>query len=120
MFVFSPKIYDFLKRLVQVILPALSSAYFALANIWEWGGAEKVCGTIAVITTALGLCLGISSKTYNALNAGTDGTFGMHEDDDGALKFKLTLDADPEDLVGKDEIKFKLDKRPLKAVSDAE
>ena len=59
------KIYDILKFVAQVILPAIGTLYFALAGIWGFPYAEQVVGTIAAIDTFLGVCLGISTSKYN-------------------------------------------------------
>lgn len=59
------KVYDWLKWIVQLVLPALGTAYFALAGIWGFPFGEQVVGTITVITTFLGAILGISKLTYN-------------------------------------------------------
>lgn len=59
------KVYDILKFLAQVILPAIGTLYFALAGIWGFPYAEQVVGTIAAIDTFLGVCLGISTSKYN-------------------------------------------------------
>lgn len=59
-----PKLYDQLKKLAQVGLPALGALYFALGMIWGFPATEQVLGTIAAIDTFLGAVLGISSKAY--------------------------------------------------------
>lgn len=58
------KIYDILKYVCQIALPAIGTLYFALAQIWNFPYAEQIVGTIAAITTFLGVLLGISSYTY--------------------------------------------------------
>lgn len=61
----SNKIYDTLKYIAQVILPAAGTLYFALAGIWGFPYGEAVVGTIAAIDTFLGVALGISTAQYN-------------------------------------------------------
>lgn len=60
----SNKLYDTLKFIASIVLPATGSLYFALANIWNLPFGEEVVGTIAVITTFLGTVLQISSSNY--------------------------------------------------------
>jgi len=60
----SDSVYKILKYLCQVGLPALGSLYFALAQIWHFPYGEEVVGSIAAITTCLGIMLGISSYRY--------------------------------------------------------
>ena len=64
----SNKMYDILKWVVCVVLPALATLYVALADLWGFGYVEQVSGTIAAITTFLGAVLMISSAKYNAEN----------------------------------------------------
>lgn len=61
----SNKVYDILKFIAQVVLPALGTLYFALAGIWNWPLGEQVVGTITAIDTFLGVLLGISASKYN-------------------------------------------------------
>ena len=65
----SNKLYDILKWIALVLLPALGTAYFGIAQIWGLPYAEQVVGTITVIDTFLGVILGISSKQYYADDA---------------------------------------------------
>ena len=61
----SNKLYDVLKWITMVILPAIGTLYFALAGIWGFPYAEQIGGTITAIVTFLGVLLGISSAQYN-------------------------------------------------------
>lgn len=61
----SNKIYDILKWVALVVLPALATLYFALSGIWGFPYGEQVVGTITAIDTFLGALLGISSINYN-------------------------------------------------------
>ena len=60
----SNKLYDVLKWIAQILLPAVGTLYFALANIWGLPYAEQVVGTITAVDAFLGVLLGISSKQY--------------------------------------------------------
>lgn len=60
----SNKMYDLLKWIAQIALPAIGTLYFALANIWGWPYGEQIVGTITAIDAFLGVCLGISTKVY--------------------------------------------------------
>ena len=61
----SNKVYDSLKWIALILLPALGTLYFALAGIWNFPYAEEVVGTITAVDTFLGVLLGISSVNYN-------------------------------------------------------
>ena len=62
------KVYDVLKWIAQILLPALGTLYFALAGIWNFPYAEAVVGTITAVDTFLGVILGISTINYNKNN----------------------------------------------------
>lgn len=59
------KLYDVLKWITVICLPALGTLYFALSGIWGFPYAEQVVGTISAVTTCLGILLGISTAEYN-------------------------------------------------------
>ena len=61
----SNKVYDVLKFVAQILLPALGTLYFALAKIWGFPYAAEIVGTISAIDAFLGALLGISSANYN-------------------------------------------------------
>ena len=61
----SNKIYDILKWIAMIVLPALGTLYFALAGIWNFPYGEEIVGTITAIDAFLGAILGISNATYN-------------------------------------------------------
>ena len=58
------KVYDVLKWIALVGLPALTALWLTLANIWGFPYAEAVGATMAAVTTFLGAVLGISSIQY--------------------------------------------------------
>lgn len=106
--VFSPKVYDFLKKLVQVGFPALATLYLTLSGVWGLPYAEQVVGTITALTAFLGVCLGISSKRYYESDAPHSGELVVTEDRGGVSGWMLALDGDPEKLSDKDSISFKV------------
>lgn len=62
------KLYDVLKWIAMILLPALGTLYFALAGIWGFPYAEQVVGTVTALDTFLGVILGISTAQYNKSN----------------------------------------------------
>ena len=65
MIIKNSKIYDVLKWIALVFLPALGTLYFALSGIWNLPYGEQVVGTIMAIDTFLGALIGISNINYN-------------------------------------------------------
>ena len=60
----SNRMYDVLKWIAMVVLPAIGTLYFALAGIWGFPYAEQIGGTITAVVTFLGVLLGVSSAKY--------------------------------------------------------
>lgn len=58
------KLYDILKWIALVALPALGVLYCTIASIWGIGHVEQVMMTITALDTFLGTLLGISSNMY--------------------------------------------------------
>jgi len=58
------KVYDVLKWIVMIVIPALTTAYVGLAAIWGFPFAEEVAKTSAVVCTLLGALLGISTAQF--------------------------------------------------------
>ena len=61
----SDKVYDILKWIVMVVIPAVTTAYVGLSSIWGWPYANAIAKTSAVVCTLLGALLGISTAQYN-------------------------------------------------------
>ena len=59
------KVYDVLKWIVVIVIPALTTAYVGLSTIWGLPYADKIAKTSAVVCTLLGALLGISTINYN-------------------------------------------------------
>lgn len=64
----SNKLYDILKWIALVVLPAIGTLYFAIAGIWGFPYGEQIVGTITAFDTFLGVVLGISNIQYNRSN----------------------------------------------------
>ena len=59
------KVYDVLKMVTTIVLPALSTLYFAIAEIWNFPYGAEIVGTIAAVTAFLGTMLKVSTNNYN-------------------------------------------------------
>jgi hypothetical protein len=64
----SNKVYDILKYVALIVLPAVGTLYFALAGIWGFPFGEEIVGTLSAIETFLGAILVISTAQYNKDN----------------------------------------------------
>ena len=61
----SNKVYDVLKYIALIVLPALGTLYFALAKIWGFPYGAEIVGTISAVDAFLGALLQISTDQYN-------------------------------------------------------
>lgn len=68
----SNRVYDVLKYIAQIVLPALGALYFALAKIWNFPYGTEVVGTISAVDTFLGCLLKLSSDQYHKENQPPD------------------------------------------------
>lgn len=59
------KVYDVLKWVCLICIPALATAYVGLAAVWNWPFADEIAKTAAVACALLGALLGISTAEYN-------------------------------------------------------
>lgn len=60
----SNKVYDILKTIALIWLPAIGTLYSALAAIWGLPYGEEIVATIVAVDTFLGAILQISSASY--------------------------------------------------------
>ena len=61
----SNKVYDVLKFIAQIVLPAVATLYATLGKIWGWPLVTEITATICAVDTFLGAILGISSAQYD-------------------------------------------------------
>ena len=107
--VLGEKAYMRLKWLVTIVLPATSALYFGLAGVWDLPNAENVVGTIAVVTTFLGVILGISTTRYNNQNMGDGQIVVTPPSEDGEDPgFALQLEKTPQELEMMSRVTFKV------------
>lgn len=106
----SARMYDFLKQLVQLILPALGTLYFTIAAIWGLPAAEEVVGTLAAVATFGGVVLGISKSRYDNSDERFVGETFLTLTDDDELKrvFNVTDEQVMTANTGKKELTFKV------------
>ena len=64
--IFSDKVFDWLKWVSIVCLPALSTFIVVISKIWNWADlGSMIAQTITAVAVLLGALLGISSIQYN-------------------------------------------------------
>ena len=61
----SNKVYNVLKWVAMIVLPALATFYLGLSNVWGLPFGEEISTTITLVDTFLGAVLIISTSQYN-------------------------------------------------------
>jgi len=101
------KLYDYLKWIAQIFLPAVGALYIALAALWNLPAPQEVAGTILTVDTFIGVILGISQVNYGKqIGGGTMHVGGLGD----KVTYSLELDDDPEQLADMQEVRFKVQK----------
>lgn len=103
------KLYDRLKFLAQILLPALGTFYFTLAQIWGLAAGEEVLGTIVAFDLFLGAILGISQMAY-AKQVDSGGTVLVAPN--GKTAFQLD-GIDVDNIGDKKEVRFVVKEMPM-------
>lgn len=63
--IFSDKIYNILKYIAMIALPALALFVQTIFSIWGLPYGDQISATIVAVNALLGACLGISTIGYN-------------------------------------------------------
>lgn len=58
------KVYDILKWIALIALPATATLWFTIAKIWGLPYIAEITGTMVAVDTFLGTLLGISNISY--------------------------------------------------------
>ena len=61
----SNKVYDILKYIAQIVLPALATLWATLGKIWGWPLVTEIAATICAVDTFMGVLLKLSTDQYN-------------------------------------------------------
>lgn len=99
--------YDKLKFLAVILLPALGTLYFGLAEIWGLPKAQEVVGTIVVVDTFLGVLLQLANSQYQSSDARFDGSLTITPNPD-ELTTDMNVKLDPQAVATKKEIQVKI------------
>lgn len=63
-FTLPPKLYDFLKWIALIVLPAVAALVITVGSLVHWDGAVVTAGVVTAVDTFLGLLLGKGSSNY--------------------------------------------------------
>src|SRR5947209_1077078 len=99
----SKKQYDLLNALAVLVLPAVGTLYFALAQIWGLPAGGEVVGTIVAIDTFLGGVMKLGEASYDNSGARYSGALNVANQADKTV-YSLELNHAPEELVNRDHV----------------
>lgn len=66
------KVYDVLKWIALIAIPAFNVAYSTLAPLWGLEYVAQITGTLNVVATLIGTLIGISTAKFNKDKAQSD------------------------------------------------
>lgn len=101
------KVYDVLKLLAVIIIPALATFYVTIAAIWGLAAGPEVSGTAVAFATFLGVIVKLGDKSYNASDGKFDGVINVDQTD-GTKTVSLEVPGDPNDIVKQDQVTLKV------------
>jgi Putative phage holin Dp-1 len=106
---FSNSMYNFVKFVALILLPAVGTLYFALAEIWHWSNGEDVVGSITAVDAFLGAVVGFAVRSYNKSDSRFDGTINVVDTPDKkTYSLSFNSDDDVQNLDKKSEVTFKI------------
>jgi hypothetical protein len=109
------KVYDFVKKLLTVVLPAGTALLVTLGAIWGWQVDQIVqtCGAIALFLSAV---VGISNVPFQRAGGGVAGDIqvvSIPDDRGGSVKTTLvSFNEDPGTLVDGQKISLQYREKP--------
>lgn len=105
---FTGKTYDFVKNLVLIWIPAISTFYFSLGAIWGLPAVDEVVKTLAAVAAFLGALVGLSKRSYDNSDEKYDGELVFGVNDDGQPTMQPNFNEFPEDIAAKNELVLKV------------
>lgn len=117
--IFSDKMYNVLKFIALIALPALAVLCLGLGQLWNLSNTSQIAGTITLIDVFLGALLQISTKQYNSREDLHDGTLSINgvDEETGMPNLSMTITKDPHDLVNSKTVRLKTKKVTPKATN---
>lgn len=109
-FVLGTALYNQLKFIALVLLPAISTLYFSLGGIWNLPNVTQVIGSITAVDTFLGVLLGLSTRAYNKSPLRFNGNIVISQNEDGKKLYSLELNDDVENIDNMQQVVFKVNR----------
>lgn len=115
------KLYDWLKWMALIVLPALATLVLGVSLALEWESGTKVATVVTLISAFLGTILQVSSakfKSYLETDEAFDGyvTPGERDEDTGIPALSFTVSRHPDDFIGQGIVRMKIGHPPANPV----
>lgn len=94
--VLSNTTYDLFQRFVRLVLPAIGTLYFTVAEIWDLPYGAQVVATVTAIALFLGVLLTWASSSFEPP---TDGDILIQPNGDGTSTLHLAPNEEPSGLL---------------------
>lgn len=82
-FTIPPRLYDFLKYVALVILPAVTALILGLGVTLNWSPSTTIAGVLTLVDTFLGVILGKSASNFKLQEPIVFGEIVVKQDPDG-------------------------------------
>jgi hypothetical protein len=107
--VLGSKLYDQLRFVSAILLPALATLVITFGQIFEFEGPTLKAGAaITAFDFFLGSLLRKSSKTFNAIEPDPDGAFLVTKLPNGKTNVELEFEQHPDSLINGRKLTFKV------------
>lgn len=114
-FTLPDKVYDFVKKLLTLVLPALTVLLTTLGTIYGWD-VGQIVQTIGAVALFLGAVVGISNVPFQRAGGGVNGDIQVvgYTDDDGSeiRTTVVSFNEDPGSLKDGQDIKLRFKETP--------
>jgi hypothetical protein len=114
-YLISNKVYNILKWVVMIFLPAFATLYITLAQVWDFPNPDDVVTTCAALATFLGILIGVGTRSWNNSEGKYDGELAItgQDPDTGNPDLSLKITRDPNELAAKRTIRLKSISNPV-------
>ena len=105
------KVYDVLKWIVVIVIPAIITLYSTLGSIWSFPLVQEITATLAAIDVFLGVVMKISSASYNKELDGILYVDTISDEEKDTYLFEVN---DLDQIASKDRITLKINTKEVK------
>lgn len=102
------QVYDTIKNVVIIVIPALSTFYLTIAKLWDLPGAEAVVGTLGALALLLGSLLKLSKRSYDVSDEKYDGEIILKTTEQGRVVQRVEANGTFDEIAAKGEVLYKV------------